>query len=924
MKSRPLPFALFLLFLLLGAGFISYSIFLPRYIEKKILPDLGHLLSSSLAGQVYSIGLSAADFGEIILGNPQNPALSIGSIHTEYSLQSLLAKKLGKIRINGLALHLEIINGGFFFRGTEPWERTPQTSRQKTRLVDPAGIDLPFEVKNIQVSNGLIEISYDGRRFQLPFNLELNRNPNEKSLPVYNLSLQMMPLGEAITLTGNIDLAGNKSKFSLVAPSLDLKKFAVLGGGDMYDISPGRVFIKGETEIVLQPFQLLAANLRIDPELLHVGKTPVRFGRRAPDSDPAISLEIKRDREQLLITLQTLMSEPLSAFLELKGFLVQDHDNVKSSGYFVIRAAETVDTAIQARGFLLPEGIPALQADFALDLDKSGTWKAELKSTGLTQQDNLLQDLHIQYDKISLQTGMPAIVLQGQGTAEAYEILLSSTLPGVKARYEGAALIIPEAGLQASYRKIEDQGRGSSSHATFYVASSGTKYQKNSLSGKADIFIQGDIVPAVASENAALQAEGRIALKNTEMTDSDAGVELRGLEGDIPWSWPQSGREMAGEIKVPQIRWKDIDLGSFKGDIKRKEMSYFLEGAYHSTILAGIVTKIYGKAGIAGSQFHGELALQSDMTPFAAINLGRFAPSLEKSYFSGNLGLEGALKLEAGALNGRLQVKLQNGKYEFPAKNYEIKNIDFSMLIPSLPDLRTAPAQTLNFAEASIGNLTFSNGKLVWQLESKKTVFLEEGVVQWAGGRIFTNSVRISPESKGIVVPVICDRLRLTQILQQLGVRNAEGEGTVNGRIPLQVSRNTIRFEDGFLYSSPGQGGSVKVAAFDILAAGIPKNTPQFTQVDFAAEALKNFQYNWVKLVVNTEGEDLIMQMQMDGKPVQALPFKYDSRTGLLQRIEDGSQGISQPIRLDVNFRLPLNRFLGYSGKVQDIMKKMQ
>jgi len=57
---------------------------------------------------------------------------------------------------------------------------------------------------------------------------------------------------------------------------------------------------------------------------------------------------------------------------------------------------------------------------------------------------------------------------------------------------------------------------------------------------------------------------------------------------------------------------------------------------------------------------------------------------------------------------------------------------------------------------------------------------------------------------------------------------------------------------------------------------------------------------------------------------LQSLPFSYDSQTGLLQRIDDNSQGISQPIRLDVNFRLPLDRFMGYSGKIQDIMKKIQ
>ena len=275
-------------------------------------------------------------------------------------------------------------------------------------------------------------------------------------------------------------------------------------------------------------------------------------------------------------------------------------------------------------------------------------------------------------------------------------------------------------------------------------------------------------------------------------------------------------------------------------------------------------------------------------------------------------------------MKGRMQVKMQDGIFGFPQKNYEIKGINFSMLLPSLPDIRTAPAQILRFSEASIGNLAFSNGKLIWQLESKDSFFLEEGVVHWAGGRVFTNAVRISPQMKEFIVPVFCDRLKLTELLHQFGISDAEGEGTVSGRIPLLVGKDTIRFEDGFLYSSPGQGGNVKVAAFDLLAAGIPKNSPQFAQVDFAAEALRNFQYNWVKLLLNSEGENLVMQMQMDGEPVQSLPFTYDSRTGQLQRADDTKQGIKQAIRLDVNFRFPLNRFLGYSGKIQDIMKKMQ
>jgi hypothetical protein len=306
------------------------------------------------------------------------------------------------------------------------------------------------------------------------------------------------------------------------------------------------------------------------------------------------------------------------------------------------------------------------------------------------------------------------------------------------------------------------------------------------------------------------------------------------------------------------------------------------------------------------------------------VHLGTFNPALAHTYIAGKFALNGDFTFEKNRLLGKVALGLHDGRLEFTEKKYVIENLDFSLLMPSLPDLRSAPAQMIHFAKASIGDFVLQDGRVIWQLESPESIFIEEGVVRWAGGRVFTNSVRLSPDRKEFVVPIFCDRLLLTEILTQAGIKNAEGEGTVSGRIPLQIGRKSIRVEDGFLYSSPGQGGNIKVSAFDMLTAGIPKNTPQFAQVDFAAEALKNFQYNWVRLLLNSEGEDLVMKMHIDGKPMQSLPFRYDSRTGFLQRVENGGQGINQPIRLDVNFRLPLDRLLGYSGKIQDIWNKIK
>ncbi len=430
--------------------------------------------------------------------------------------------------------------------------------------------------------------------------------------------------------------------------------------------------------------------------------------------------------------------------------------------------------------------------------------------------------------------------------------------------------------------------------------------------------------PQLFHADKSLQAEGTITLTDAEITEDNSGIALRSIQGNIPWSWPQAAGKTKGEITVPDLRWRNVDLGSFRADITVKNMMYFLDGKYNSSLLEGVAARITGKAGMDASGFGGDLAVHTDLTQFPAINLGKIDPAFDQYNLSGKLGLDGSFKLASGQVNGSVEIKLQNTTLQNPGKNYEIRGIGLSMSLPALPGLHTAPAQTLNFTSASVGNLAFRNGKFVWQLESTGSFFLEQGVVQWAGGEVFTNAVRISSKMKEVVVPIFCDRLKLTELLHQFGISTAEGEGTVNGRIPLRIGRDTIRFEDGFLYSSPGQGGTVKVAALDLLSTGIPKNSPQFTQVDFAAEALKNFQYNWVKLYFNTEGEELIMQMQMDGKPVQSLPFTYDSETGKLQRTDNGAPGINQPIRLDVNFRLPFNRLLGYSGKIQEMMKKIK
>ena len=136
-----------------------------------------------------------------------------------------------------------------------------------------------------------------------------------------------------------------------------------------------------------------------------------------------------------------------------------------------------------------------------------------------------------------------------------------------------------------------------------------------------------------------------------------------------------------------------------------------------------------------------------------------------------------------------------------------------------------------------------------------------------------------------------CDRLELTQLLQQLGAFQAEGNGTLNGRIPVVYKAGNISFNNGFLFSTPGSGGRVAIENTNRLTAGIPMDTPQFSQLDLAQEALKDFKYEWAKLKLDTLGDTLSVAMELDGKPSKTLPFKYQKEFGGFIRVDAASPG---------------------------------
>jgi hypothetical protein len=387
-----------------------------------------------------------------------------------------------------------------------------------------------------------------------------------------------------------------------------------------------------------------------------------------------------------------------------------------------------------------------------------------------------------------------------------------------------------------------------------------------------------------------------------------------------------NGGSGSGTLQLARIMLNGQDLGGLLLTAEQQAEGIFFAGSHESKALEGIRVEIQGEVGSSPvNGLHGSLHLSAPRQKFTAFNLGRFVKAKQEITLAGEFGLQAACAFSGGARSGELQLQLDDTRLELPKREIVVSGLNLSLALPDLFQQKSLAAQPLSFATATVGKLAFADGKFAFQVESPTSLLLESGVFAWCDGHVSTQGLRLRTTSKDYEMTLLCDRLRLASLLAQFGVQGAEGEGTLNGRIPISVVDGRVRFVDGFLNSPLGEGGTIRVGDVGVLTAGIPKDSPQFSQLDFADEALKNFRYNWAKLRLNSEGDDLLLQIKLDGQPSRPIPFRYNSESGSFIRLQTGETGgITHPIRLDINLRVPFQKMLEYGGGMQKLYEMTQ
>ncbi len=303
-------------------------------------------------------------------------------------------------------------------------------------------------------------------------------------------------------------------------------------------------------------------------------------------------------------------------------------------------------------------------------------------------------------------------------------------------------------------------------------------------------------------------------------------------------------------------------------------------------------------------------------TEIPALDFRKMGGELANLKVSGKVMASGDYVFGSGqAATGSARLSVSGASVKDPAQELSLEGIGLDFELPSLPALRSSPGMKASVERIRFGGVDVRDFVLFYRMESPTVWAVEAIKAGWASGVVRMEFTRLDFSKKTCELVLHCDRLNLSEILIQLGQKAAVGEGTLSGTLPVTISPGNIVFHDGFLNSTPGVTGSLKLSNTEYLTAGVPENIPQYAQLKFSQDVLKDFSYDWAKMNLTSKGDVLTLQMKISGRPTRPLPYRYNG--GDLVRISTLTEFAG--VRLDINFNLPLANVLNIINNIKKL-----
>ena len=918
--AYPMVFCLLLILSSVGLLFLISNIF-PDFLESKIISvfrkDTG---LNDFALDFYDLDLEGANLGSVRIGPPQSPALVIHSMHISYSLREIYQKRIKKITASGVELYCQYENGQLSFRNLDfdqLLKRLQSMQSQDAASADRPALYLPDQ---IEIRNGTLIGRVNGRNDRIPFEIDVART--EATSPVLKTSIRMYPRGQLVEVWVHLDLEKKQASIQAATDNLDLLRFAdIIERVEGLNVS-GFARLDLKVDLQLAPFKVFAASAHLQGDPININYKNVQYSNHANHStkqNPLIIDITSTNLEKWNIKLSDLGPvAPLAAAVSgVEGIVQRSANGYAIFGNVNLLLGTATTTSIRSVPLIFDQPLE-LPLKFAGSYAKTGDWQFDLASREQLQPAS--NSASFRYGQTRFATKIPEVYLSGNSLAGSIKSTYTLRLPDVRITSDFVDISLPHIVLKGktvfSGDSLKDQ------QSILDLNLSGAALKMNASQIKLNDLTAG---ATWKMDHRGLQEiTGSVRFANTRLDSANENLRIRQAKGSLPLKFPAGNSAKYGSVTIAAVEYRNHELGAIEGQIRQTASGVAFSAKLKNQLMPQLVVKFSGTANFLGVEapetrvdfelFYPETGPQ--------ITLGKLLPAADGFTFEGKFAERGSLVIAKDGMTATAESDLSKGKIVQRENKITIEDIDMTLFISDLFSMRSAPGQKLRFGRASIGGLDIENGEIVFQIESARSLLIEKSRFNWCDGKVDAPAIRLRPGVEDYSLTLYCDRLNLAKVLEQFGAASVEANGQLNGQIPLRYKNGQLSFQDGFLFTTPGEPGKIRMTDTEILTAGIPPDTPQYVQMELARKALEDYDYSWAKLNLTTEGEDLLLKMQLDGKPSKPLPFVYRKDLGAFAKVEADVKGSTfQGIRLDVNFRLPLNKIMQYKKLIQMIQK---
>jgi len=373
---------------------------------------------------------------------------------------------------------------------------------------------------------------------------------------------------------------------------------------------------------------------------------------------------------------------------------------------------------------------------------------------------------------------------------------------------------------------------------------------------------------------------------------------------EISMRLPFGNDAAEGEIAIRKIELRKQNLGKLSAKLKIEDNNLLVKASHFSQIFSDASMFFSGKMNLSDfPSWEGDFKVPEFKVKNARGASVFFSGAGLK--FLGKTTIEGHLNGDFNTCKGSGIISVKGGTLNFDS--WKLNDVSTTCTFTDIFNAQSAPRQKLRCRQLRNDSLKFSNMQLEFQSYGLKKIQVERLSADWFGGSL-TSLTPFTLENSNSVpekINFLSSKITLSPFLDYLGVKGFATDAFVGGIIPLSVKNNKVFISGASLATKTSNRGFLCMNDDWSKYIQPDVNKSQASRKQFTAAVLKRFNYNWIRLNVTTTPEMSSIDLNIDGYPDKAVPFRYNAKKSLYERIASDELGINNDMTLETKFRIP-------------------